>query len=105
MYPYSRNDYFAEFSLRTYYWGHGERSLVLFCFVFCIKLYFTLSLSIFLQEPESNQALWYLPVIPALGRQEDHEFKVSLVYTVSLRPAWATFGETLFQKAKEKELG
>jgi hypothetical protein len=31
---------------------------------------------------------WYTPVIPAL-KQEDHKFKASLGYILSLRPAWA----------------
>lgn len=34
----------------------------------------------------------YVPVIPALGkwREEGPEFKVTLGYTASSRPAWAT---------------
>jgi hypothetical protein len=27
---------------------------------------------------------WHMSIIPALGRQEDHEFKASLSYTVRL---------------------
>lgn len=37
-----------------------------------------------------NQALWYIPVIPSLGRwtRGDWRFKVSLSYIVSLKPTW-----------------
>jgi hypothetical protein len=29
-----------------------------------------------------KQPCWCMPIIPVLGRQEDHEFKASLGYTV-----------------------
>lgn len=41
-----------------------------------------------------------LPVILVLRRyrQEDHKFKVILVYIVSLRPAWATYIRACLKK-------
>lgn len=50
----------------------------------------------------SNWALQHIPIIPALGRmrQEDHEFKASLCYTVSSRLSY-----TERKQKKEKEGG
>lgn len=44
------------------------------------------------QNPGFSLAWWFIPVTPALGRRrhEDHDFKDSLNYKISLRLAWAT---------------